>query len=200
MDDTTRYYLKTSNRLFGNHIIKGTYTRLLQPNSRVQFPPIPRLQPLPRNAIPFTQTLTPPCLSPPLQSQTSDQTQRMEPINTSVQRVEPINTSIQRVEPVVITASPSLIEHIDNQPLNLSSLLTLPVPTPVKPLLIPPPVPILSSIPILRRIRSLRPRTTNNRAFTRTRNVYQTNCTKFCALALQQLRHQALAALDPESQ
>ena len=54
MDDTTRYYLKTLSRLFGNHIIKGTYTRLLQPNSRVQFPPIPRLQPLPRNAIPST--------------------------------------------------------------------------------------------------------------------------------------------------
>ena len=66
MDDTTRYYLKTLSRLFGNHIIKGTYTRLLQPTSRVQFPPIPRLQPLPRNAIPFTQTTPPPSLSPPL--------------------------------------------------------------------------------------------------------------------------------------
>ena len=124
----------------------------------------------------------------------------MEPLNTSVQRVEPINTSIQRVEPVVTTTSPSLIEPIDNQPLNLSSLLTLPVPTPVKPLLIPPPAPIPPSIPILPRTRSLRPRPTNNRAVTRTRNVYQTNCTKFRALALQQLRHQALAALDPESQ
>ena len=34
----------------------------------------------------------------------------------------------------------------------------------------------------------------------RTRNVYQTNCTKFRALAFQQRRHQALVALDPESQ
>ena len=52
VDDTTQYYLKTLSRLFGNHIIKGTYTRLLKPNSRVQFSPIYRLRPLPHNAIP----------------------------------------------------------------------------------------------------------------------------------------------------
>ena len=104
------------------------------------------------------------------------------------------------MEPVVTTASPSLIKPIANQPLSLSPLLNLPVPTPVKPLLISPPVPIPPSISILTRTRSLRQRTTNNRAVTRTRNVYQTNCTKFRALAFQQRRHQALVALDPESQ
>ena len=114
--------------------------------------------------------------------------------------MEPINISIQRVEPLVITASPSLIEPIGNQHLSLSPLLNLPVPTPAKPLHISPPVPIPLSIPILHRTRLLRSRTTNNCAITRTHNVYQTNCTKFRALALQQLRHQALAALYPESQ
>ena len=66
MDDTTRSYLKKLSRLFGNHIIKGTYIRLLKSNSRVQFPLIPRLQPLLRNAIHSTQPPTPLCLSPPL--------------------------------------------------------------------------------------------------------------------------------------
>ena len=33
MDDTTRYYLKALSRIFGNHIIKGTYTHLRTPNS-----------------------------------------------------------------------------------------------------------------------------------------------------------------------
>ena len=124
----------------------------------------------------------------------------MDPLNTSVQRVKPINISIQRVEPLVITASPSLIEPIGNQPLSLSPLLNLPVPTPAKPLHISPPVSIPPSIPILHRTCSLRSRTTNNHVITRTHNVYQTNCTKFRALALQQLRHQALAASYLESQ
>ena len=35
IDNTTQYYLKILNRLLGNHIIKGTYTRLLKPISRV---------------------------------------------------------------------------------------------------------------------------------------------------------------------
>ena len=68
MDDTARYYLKTLSRLFGNHMTKGTYTRLLKHNSRLQFPAIYRLQLFPRNVIPSTQPPTPPNLSPPLKS------------------------------------------------------------------------------------------------------------------------------------
>ena len=113
----------------------------------------------------------------------------MNTFNTSVQSIEPINTSIQKVEPAVTTTSPSLIEPIDNQPLIFSPPLNLPVATPVKTLIIPPLVPIPLYIPILLRTRSLCSRTTKNRAVTRTRNVHQTNCTKFRALALQQLIH-----------
>ena len=76
MDDATQYYLMTLSRLFGNHIIKDTYTRLLKPNLRVQFPPIPQLQPLPRNVIPSPQPLIPPSLSPPLQLKINNPPQR----------------------------------------------------------------------------------------------------------------------------